>query len=455
MSSTPERDTSATPVSNHLADERPSKTRYVVLGFLCTLAFVFYVDRICMGQAADSIKGEFGIDDSQMGYVHAAFTLAYSLFEVPTGWLGDKYGSRGVMMRIVIWWSAFTALTGRVTGLASLMTVRFLFGAGEAGAFPNTARILARWIPEQQRGMAQGLVNSMAQLGGAAAPVLTGFCMQWVGWRWTFFIFSIPGVIWAAAFYRWFRDDPATHPSVNAAELRIINAGCERVTTTAHHAIPWKSVLSNFNVYLLGAILSCTAFNTYMYFAWYPSYLKKGRAVELINAGWLTSLVLFGGAIGCIFGGIVIDALLLRFKDRRWCRRLWGCFALSSASVFVLIGMHCDSATVSAVFTACSVMMAVATLASWWGAVTDISGRHLAAMFGLMNSIGGLGAMASQLFVGYFADWQKSRGLSGRLQWDPIFYVYAGVLFVGAIGWLLIDSTRPIRGASGDETEGH
>jgi len=432
--------------------ERPSKTRYVVLGFLCTLAFIFYVDRICISKALPQIEKDLDISHTQMSYVLAAFTLAYSLFEVPMGWWGDKYGSRGVMTRIVIWWSVFTALTGRVGGLVSLMSVRFLFGAGEAGAFPNTARILQRWFPEHRRGMAQGLVNSMAQVGGAAAPVLTGYCMDWVGWRWTFFVFSLPGVVWAAVFYGWFRDDPAEHPAVNAAELAIIRDGRPIEAPTPHPPIPWSAVLTSFNVLLLGTILSCTAFNTYMYFSWYSTYLEQGRQASSMVSRWLTSLVLTGGAIGCISGGFVIDALLRRFQDRRRCRRYWGCFALTSAALFLLLSIQADSTTISASWTACSVMMAVATLASWWGAVTDISGRHLGAMFGLMNSIGGCGAMISQLFVGRFADWQKGKGLEGRAQWDPMFYVYAGVLLLGAFLWLWVDSTKSIRDAAGNES---
>ena len=144
----------------------PTFARFGVLGFLCVLAFIFYIDRICISKAVPKIREDLGITKTQMGYVLGAFTLAYSLFEVPTGWWGDRYGSRGVMTRIVVWWSVFTALTGAVLGLPSLMLVRFLFGAGEAGAFPNTARILSRWFPANRRGMAQGMVNSMAQVGG-------------------------------------------------------------------------------------------------------------------------------------------------------------------------------------------------------------------------------------------------------------------------------------------------
>ncbi len=428
----------------------PSKTRFVVLGFLCSLAFIFYIDRICISKAVPKILKDLDITKTQMSYVLGAFTLAYSLFEVPTGWWGDRYGSRGVMTRIVVWWSIFTALTGAALGLYSLVLVRLLFGAGEAGAFPNTARILSRWFPANRRGVAQGMVNSMAQVGGAVAPLLTAYCIEWIGWRWTFAVFSLPGFVWVAVFYWWFRDDPATHPGVNAAELQLIREGQPVLAPAAHPPIPWRAVRSSLNVYLLGGVLACTAFNSYLYFSWYSTYLEEGRGLESIASGKLASVVLTGGAIGCLSGGFIIDWLLRRIPSRRWCRGLWGSFALTTASICLMVGVNCDDPSVAAIWTAASVMMALSTLASWWGAVTDISGRHLGALFGLMNSIGGVGALVSQLFVGQFADWMEKRGHQGRAQWDPMFYVYAGVLLIGACGWLLIDSSKPVRGADDD-----
>jgi ACS family glucarate transporter-like MFS transporter len=424
--------------------ERPTWARYIVLTFLCSLAFVFYIDRICVSKAVPKIMEELHLTKTDMGYVLAAFTLAYALFEVPIGWWGDRYGSRGVMARIVIGWSIFTALTGAVWGFSSLIAVRFLFGAGEAGAFPNTARILSRWMPLARRGMAQGMVNSMAQVGGAVAPLLTAYMMQWVGWRWTFVIFSTPGVIWAAIFYWWFRDDPQTHPGVNAAERRLIAAGTVAHDGATHPPIPWGIVLTTPQIWLMGAILMCTAANTYFYFSWYPTYLEQGRGVDSIVSGRLASIVLTGGAIGCIFGGLLMDALVSITGNPHRSRRLWGCLALTSAAVCLLIGRHSDSVDLAALWTAGSVMFAVSTLAAWWGAVTDLSGRHLGAMFGLMNSLGGLGAIASQLFVGPYTHWMETRGHTGRDQWDSIFYVYAGLLFLGACGWLYIDSSRSI-----------
>lgn len=425
-------------------DERPTIARYTVLAFMCTLAFVLYLDRICISQAATDIKRDLGLTNTGFGYVAAAFTVAYALFEVPIGWWGDKYGSRGVLARIVIGWSIFTALTGAAFGFVSLVAVRFLFGAGEAGAFPNTARILSRWFPTERRGMAQGLVNSVSQIGGAIAPLLTSYLMQTIGWRWTFAAFSIPGIVWAAAFYWWFRDDPQTHPATNAAERKLIAASTAPSHGTAHPPIPWGIVLSSPQIWLMGAVLMCTAFNSYFYFTWYPTYLKEGRLVTETDAGRMASIVLTGGAIGCIGGGFMIDYLVRTTGNRHLSRRLYSCTALILGAVCLISGRHSDSPWLASIFTGGSVMFTLSTLAAWWGAVTDLSGRHIGALFGLMNSLGGLGAITSQLFVGRYADWMKSFGHAGRAQWDSIFYVYASVLVVGALGWLMVNSAKSV-----------
>lgn len=429
---------------NDTKSDRPTNGRYIVLTFLCLLAFVLYLDRICISQAGTDIMRDLKLTKTQFGYVLGAFTLAYALFEVPIGWWGDKYGSRGVLARIVIGWSIFTAMTGAAWGLISLISIRFLFGAGEAGAFPNTARILSRWFPTERRGMAQGLVNSISLIGGAVAPMLTAYLMKSIGWRWTFVAFSIPGLIWASVFYWWYRDDPQQHPSVNEAERRLITAGTATHKSTEHPPIPWGIVLNYPQVWLMGAILTCTAFNSYFYFSWYPTYLKEGRLLGETEAGKLASVVLFGGAIGCIGGGFLIDFLVRTTGNRHMCRRMYSSLALFLGGVCLVIGRHCDSPTLASIWTSCSVMFTMSTLAAWWGAVTDISGRHLGALFGLMNSLGGFGALGSQLFVGRYADSMRSYGYTGRAQWDSIFYVYATVLVLGAIGWLWIDSSRSV-----------
>jgi MFS family permease len=448
--------------------------RYGVLAFLCALAFVLYIDRICISKAAPQIEADLGISHTAMGFVFGAFTLAYGLFEVPTGRWGDRYGSRHVLTRIVLWWSAFTALTGCVwpftldsgwrlrvpwaeagiplllDGLLLLLVIRFLFGAGEAGALPNAARVVARWFPADARGPAQGLINTAMLLGGAVTPVLAAYLIKAVGWRGSFALFGLLGVVWAAAFYAWFRDDPAEHPAVNEAERRLIEAG-RPVEAGEHPPVPWRRVLGSANVWLLGGVIACSAFTSYMYYFWYPTYLEQGRGVGPIESGWLAGLVLAGGAVGCTLGGYLGDGLVRRTGSPRWGRRLVGAGGLGAAALALLGSLACDSAVAAAALTAVACLSACTTLASWWAVVTAISGRHLGALFGLMNSLGVPGAIGSQLFFGSFADFRRAHGYYGRDQWDPGFYVYAGALLLGAVGWLFIDPARSAVEPAGGE----
>src|SRR5437879_5899830 len=203
-------DVSATPSDGATAPA--TRVRYRVLGFLTSLSFVLYMDRVCISQAVGAIEREMELTKSQMGYVLGAFTVAYGLFEIPTGRWGDRFGSRRVLTRIVLWWSAFTALTGCVPyydlqvltvplSLALLILIRFLFGAGEAGAIPNSARILKHWFSSVERGRMQGRYQAAMHVGGAVAPVFAAWIIAEAGWRATFVIFGGIGIVWAALFY--------------------------------------------------------------------------------------------------------------------------------------------------------------------------------------------------------------------------------------------------------------
>jgi MFS family permease len=425
------------------AAQAPTLVRYQVLGSLGALSLILYLDRVCIGQAAGPIQEELHISNTRMGYVLGAFTLAYGLFEIPTGWWGDRFGSRGVLTRIVIWWSIFTMLTGAASGFIMLLIVRFLFGAGEAGALPNVARILTRWFPEGQRGRARGVIPTCNQLGGAAAPVITVYCILWLGWRQTFLMYGLIGVAWAVPFYFWFRDDPADHPDVNEAERHLI-AGADGLahSPAAHPAVPWALVLRSANIWLMGTIMACAAAASYFYMSWYPKYLQAGRGVIDRESGWLASLVLAGGATGSVLGGFLSDWMVRRTGERRWSRRIVGVGSLGLAAAALLIAVQCESPRWTALFTTLACFSAQLQIASWWSVVGDISGRHGGALFGLMNSLGVPGAVGSQIFVGHLTDWLAGRGYTTRDQWDPSFYVIAGVLLLGACCWLAVDAGK-------------
>jgi MFS family permease len=414
-----------------------------VLAFLCTLALLLYIDRVCIGQAATSIRRDLSLSETQMGWVFNAFILAYCVFEVPTGHWGDRFGSRRVITRIVLWWSAFTAFTGLAWGLWPLVATRFLFGAGEAGAFPNAARVVTRWFPPAERGIARGAITTTSQLGGAITPPLAAFFINQVGWRWTFAIFGVAGIVWAAAFYRWFRDEPGEHPAVGADELVHIGK-VETRQGNEPHAIPWGYVVASPNVWLLGTIMTAGATLFYMLFQWYPTYLKEARGLSEQVSGWFGFVALAGGSVGCITGGLVSDQIIRRTSERKWSRRLLagGMLLLASTSLFAV--RYAESPLAGACLCAAALFCLQVSIPTWWTVVAEISGRHGAAMFGLMNGMGGLGVMVLNIAVGRLIDTGKAAGIPLVECWRPVFDGVAVGLLLGSICWLLVDATRPI-----------
>jgi MFS family permease len=362
-----------------------------------------------------------------------AFTLAYGLFEIPTGRWGDRLGARRVLTRISLWWSAFTALTGACTGLWMLVGVRFLFGAGEAGAFPNVARVMSRWFPDHERGRAQGVLLAASQIGGALAPFLAAVLIQEIGWRWTFVVFGSVGAVWAAGFYQWFRDDPADHESANEAEVAYIGRGAS--ASNVHTQVPWGLVAGNPSVWFLSLIMICASFNSYIYFSWFPKYLTSGRGVDPTRAGLMASMVLAFSAAGTLSGGYLLDWFASRGGIGK--KRLLGGCSFFLAATMLGCGLLSGDAWMAAFFAALSCFATQATQPLWWTCSIGISGKHVGALFGLMNSVGVFGAMSSQFLVGKLADVLGERGFAGRAQWDPIFYINVGVLITAGLLWSL------------------
>jgi len=415
-----------------------------VLAFLCTLALVLYVDRVCVGQAEMSMRKDLGLTMPQIAWMNNAFTLAYILFEVPVGHWGDRYGSRGVIARIVVAWSTFTALTGAAWNFSSLLVIRFLFGAGEAGAFPNASRVVTRWFPPRDRGKARGAITTTSLLGGAMTPPVAAYLIGLVGWRWTFVIFGALGIVWAAAFYYWFRDDPAEHPEVNDAERELIGKHPESTLAAGHSSIPWKIVLRSPNVWLMGGIITVGASLFYVLFQWYATYLKQGRGVPEQTSGWLTGLVMLGGAAGCLSGGWLADWVVRRTGERRWSRRVVGSGSFVMAALSVLFIPGCRSPLAASCFAAAALFFVQLMIPGWWSVVAEISGAHGASMFGLMNSLGGVGAMAAPQATAQCVAYFERQGVAAADCWVPVFYGGAVVLALGAVCWMCVDATRSV-----------
>jgi len=430
---------------------KPTRARYVVLGFLGSMATVLYLDRVCIAQALKPMKDEFGFTNTDATFVLMAFTAAYGLFEIPTGRWGDRYGSRRVLTRIVVWWSAFTALTGSVwlfsvdlsdwyvpipvvvTSLWLLILIRFLFGAGEAGAIPNAARIIKIWFPLSERGRVQGVFQASMHVGGTIAPMVAALIIELAGWRWTFFLFGIVGVVWAAIFYWWFRDLPAEHSAVNLAEAQLI--GTPASQTHAHGPVPWGEAFAHPSIWLLSTIIVLSAFNSYLFFSWYSTYLQEARAVSNVVAGRLSALALGGATVGSLLGGYVADMITKRCADPYRVRR-WFCTSVFfAAAACLLVSVNTDEPWLSAMWCAAACVLMFCQLPSWWCVAFEVAGKHTGTLFGLLNGVGVFGAMASQFFFGVFADLRKEQGFEGRDQWDPAFYACVVTLIVAGILW--------------------
>ena len=405
-----------------------------VLGFAFLLAVVTYLDRVCISAAAPSIMEELNLSVLQMSVVFSAFTLSYSLFEIPSGWLGDVKGPRRVLTRIVLWWSAFTILTGFARGFQSLVAIRFLFGAGEAGAFPNIARSFSRWFPARERGRANGVMFLGSRLGGMlSAPVALVIIARW-GWRESFVIFGLVGVVWAAAWYAWYRDRPEEHPAMTREELAQINDG----SVGAEHGsgTPWRALLRSRNLYAICAMYFAFGYGLYFYFTWLPTYLIRVLGFSRFGGGLFAALPFLLAGIADVLGGWLTDHLSRRYGLRAG-RCYLGCAAFMTCAALVFASQLPVPAVAKALLLALALASADLALGACWAVPIDIAPDHAGVITGCMNTLGNLGGLVGPLVVGIAVDrWQS---------WSFPFYVTALVYAGGALAWLAIDPLSTIQ----------
>jgi MFS family permease len=413
---------------------RPTRARLRVLAFAFLLAVVTYLDRICISAAAPFMMEDLHLTVLQMSAVFSAFTLAYSIFEVPSGWLGDTRGPRRVLTRIVLWWSGFTMLTGAAQGFASLVSIRFLFGAGEAGAFPNIARSFSRWFPRRERGTANGVLFLGSRIGGMlSAPAALLLIRRW-GWRASFVAFGTLGIVWAAAWYAWYRDRPSDHSAVNADELAWIGQD-GRPLEGRGTGTPWRALLTSRNLYAICAMYFAFGYGLYFYFTWLPTYLIRELGFSLL-AGGLFAALPFGLAGGAdLVGGRLTDRLA-RTRGLRVARCGLGFAAFLTCAALVVTSTRAPQPVVKAVLLALALASADLALGACWAVCLDVGADHAGVVTGFMNTFGNLGGLVGPIVVGIAVDWWHS--------WTFPFYVTALVYAAGALAWLAIDPNRPI-----------
>jgi MFS transporter, ACS family, glucarate transporter len=458
--------------------ERATRVRYVVLALMCALSMITYLDRACFGQVASTLAKELSLENvADLKWAFTSFAVAYAIFEVPTGWLGDIWGPRSTLLRIVIWWSVCTALTGVVGwkygtfafGLTTLVVLRFLFGMGEAGAYPNFTRALHNWFPATQTSTAQGWLWMSGRLMGGLTPLIwtllvlgTAKTAPLVSWRATFAFFGVIGFVWCAIFAWFFRDHPQEHSWVNAAEQSKIDDGRETYEIS-HTSIPVGKFIRSGNLWLLCIMYACMVYGWYFNITYLPSYLHDRFQLDprsLISAVYQGG-PLWIGAISCLGGGVLVDWLIRRTGNRRRSRRWVGVIAQGLCAVgwFAAVfapNVHCFFLAIS-IAALCNDL----TLASAWATCQDIGQRYTAVTAACMNTIGTLGgaaagwlsgtiveltfnAQATTLHVAVEALSPSDKHAALSAGFNYCFMTYAFAYFISAVCWRFIDSTKPI-----------
>ena len=423
-------------MATSVSTQAPTRVRYWVIVFAVTLAVITYIDRVCISQAAPLITRDLGLTKEEMGWVFFAFSLAYSLFEIPGGYLGDKMGARRVLMRIVIWWSFFTAATGWAFNFASITTTRFLFGVGEAGCFPNLTKAFSTWLPLRERVRAQGILWMSARWGGAFTPLLVVQVMRYMSWRHAFELFGCIGLIWAVLFYLWYRDNPRDNKSVNAAEMRLIEESQHLASSHVH--VPWGVLLRSRQVWMLCWQYFSLSYGWYFYITWLPTYLQEGRHLTLGKGAALSTLPLFLGGLGSFVCGIFYPFLNRRTHDVGKSRRLMAYIGFTGATGFLLLSSYLQDATWAMIAMGMASFSNDLVMPGSWAACMDVGGKYAGTVSGTMNMAGNLGGALCTIAVPFIL------GHSGN-SWDMTLYVSAAVYFSGIFFWALLDPVTPMR----------
>ncbi len=443
---------------------QPTRARHWVLLFAATLSVITYIDRVCISKFAPNIKADLQLTDVQMGYVFAAFAWAYALFEIPGGWLGDKIGPRKVLMRVVLMWSGFTAATGAVWSLSSLLVARFIFGVGEAGCYPNLAKVFTNWLPAAERRRAASVMWLAARWGGAVTPLLVVWLFYLVGWRWTFVVFGGVGIVWAVIFYWWFRDNPRDHKGVNAAEMELLQDA--QGNASAHGRVPWARLLTSRTVWLLFLQYFCFGYGWYFYITWLPTYLAEARGVDLKSSpllSWIPNMLagqfrpevikevqlailagipLFFGGLGCIASAWLANRLTRRgysvARVRRWIAvcGYWGAGAMLLLSPRIkdpawgMLAMGLASFSLDLALIVC------------WDTCMAVGGKYAGTLSGTMNMSGQLAGVAAPVVVGYILQYMNR-------DWMLTFLISAAIYGFGGLCWLFIDPVTRIDADAG------
>jgi len=423
------------------ADRRHHRARRLLLFFAVSLAAILYLDRVCIAQSQQLIGAELGLTKKQMGLAMTAFGVAYGWFEIPCGWLGDRFGPRRVLPWIVGWWSFFTVGTGWVRGFTTLLAARFLFGAGEAGCFPNLTKAFSAWFQGADRTRAQSLMWVAARWSGAFTPLAVVAVLDVATWRQSFFLFGSIGFVWAVLFYRWFRDRPPDHdasPLLEPVSPELANR--ELAGSTVYEPVPWGRFFRSRSVWLLGVQYACLSYGFWFYLTWLPTYIREqfGLAdAHRYQAALLAAPPLFLAGLSCWLTGWLTPRLVKRFGDVARVRRGLGAAGCALACVMLLLAAQLKHPVLAMAAMGCSCFGNDMAMPGSWAGCMDLGGRFAGTLSGLMNTWGCLGGLLAPWTIPYILQ-------AAGNHWSAVIQVIAGSYFIGALCWLGIDPVTPL-----------
>jgi MFS family permease len=402
------------------------KYRHRVLGLLFSLSIVTYLDRVCLSVAGPRMQADLNLSPERWGWVVGAFTISYALFEIPTGALGDRLGPRAVLTRIVLWWSVFTSLTGLVSNYALLLLTRFLFGAGEAGAYPNSSASISRWFPVTERARAHGVVWMASRVGGFLSPLLVVPIQRAYGWRASFLTFGVLGVIWAVVWHSWYRNRPEEKAEVPAAELAEIGDAPPPV----HRGLAWGIVLRRWNLWKIMLMYHTYCWGSYFYLSWLHTYLQRGRGLTEGEMAIASTLPFAAGICGNLFGGWASDRLVAS-RGLKVGRRLVGAAGLAASAAFMLGAAITGNKWMAVAFLTLGYGSMDCMLPVSWAVCLDVGRTYAGTIGGTMNMAGQLGSFLSSVAFGYAVEYFGS--------YNAPLVPMAALLFVSAGFFLIID----------------
>lgn len=411
------------------------KVRHLILGLMCMMYFIAYVDRVNISIIAPMLKDEMGFTSTQLGLVFSAFAYPYAAMQILGGWFADKYGPRLVLTVLSTIWAIATILCGFSWGLWSLIMFRILLGIGEGGAFPAATRSFTYWMPATERGFAQGITHSFARLGGAVTPPIVLVIVASYGWRESFIILGGVSLVWTCFFVWFYRNTPLEHKWVKPEELKEIGVNSAEMKKAAAGKTPWKEMIKR--MWLVTFVDFCYGWSLWVFLTWLPSYLKDARGFDMKQLALFTALPLLAGVVGDTLGGILSDRIYKKTGNLKLARRSLLVVGLGGALVFIIPAIYTDTPLMAVALLAASFFFLELTNAVLWSLPLDIAGKFAGTAGGMMNTGFGVAGMISPVAFGYLIQVTGS--------YEVPFLISAVLLGVAAVCSFWIDPTNKLQ----------